>query len=44
MGDTRLLSTDKIPKMNGPGFHAIAAFKPILTPEDLCRAASLRRT
>jgi hypothetical protein len=44
MGDTRLLSTDKIPKTNDPGFFAIAAFKPILTPEALCKAASLRRT
>jgi hypothetical protein len=44
MGDTQVLSTDKIPKANGPEFFAIAAFKPILTPEALYKAASLRRT
>jgi hypothetical protein len=44
MGDTQVLSTDKIPKTNDPGFFAIAAFKPTLTPEGLCKPASLRRT
>jgi hypothetical protein len=44
MGGTQVLSTDKIPKTNDPGFFAIAAFKPILTPGALCKPASLRRT
>jgi len=32
MGDTQVLSTDKIPKTAIFKFFAIAAFKPILTP------------
>jgi hypothetical protein len=44
MGDTQVLSTNKIPKTNDLGFLAIAAFKPPLTPDALCKAASPRRT